>query len=185
MTPAASRLLPIALTQRPKRTRLSTHQARTAATPARMIGIGTPSGRAPTSSFSPGSATMTSWPSVYTSVIPRTITRVAIVAMNGVTLRRVTTRPLNRPTPAPATRPAPIARMVGMPPRISVQVMAPARATTEPTERSNSPITRHIIIARLGMAMMLDWTRRFSRFVGVRNALDITDRTMTSTAERQ
>ena len=71
---------------------------------------------------------------------------------------------------------------VGVPPRMSVQVMAPLKATTEPRERSNSPMARHIIMARLAMATMLVWTSRFSRLAGVRKAGAAMDRTMNSAA---
>ena len=90
--------------------------------------------------------------------------------MNGVTPSRVTTTPLNRPTQPPAMRPATIASGVGQPATMKEQVTTPASDTTEPTDRSNSPMARQSIIARLGMATMLALTSRFSRLVGVRKA---------------
>ena len=92
----------------------------------------------------------------------------ASVAMNGVTPSLVTTRPLATPTTSPTRTPATSAVVVLLPSRMTVQVTAPVSATVAPTDRSNSPIVMHRVIARPGTTMMLAATRMFSRLVPVR-----------------
>jgi hypothetical protein len=72
---------------------------------------------------------------------------------------------LASPTAAPTSSATAIATATLCPPTSHVQATAPVKETVEPTERSNSPIAMHSVMAKPGIAMMLAATTTFSRFV--------------------
>src|SRR3990172_9098960 len=113
-------------------------------------------------------------PSVYTSVSPRAIVRVASVAMNGATLPYATAMPLTAPNPVPTASPASNATASGAPPFNTPASTAPAMARTEPTDRSIPPVRITNVMPAAMIALIETWRVTLSRLPTVRNDGDST-----------
>ena len=80
------------------------------------------------------------WPCRTTCVRPRNTSSPESVAMNGGTFKKAMKLPCIAPIRTPVTSVIATACQVGMPElSVSAPIMAPAKATTEPTERSTLP----------------------------------------------
>src|SRR5919204_51200 len=113
-------------------------------------GVAWPTGMANT----PGSL-LTPCSPVRSNTAPLTTLIVPSVVMSGLTPRRAITRPLTSPTQAPTSTPSTIATTTGVPLPKERPVTLPANAITAPTERSNPPETRRMVIPTATMASKL------------------------------
>ena len=84
--------------------------------------------------------------------------------MNGTTRSRVTSAAFHAPTSAPVATAAPMAHAGEPPSRSTTAVTTPARAMTDPTERSMPPLTMMKVIPMAPRPTMSVWARMTRRF---------------------
>src|SRR5207302_4979103 len=145
-----------------------------------ITGTGIPPRSPPPSQSNAGPRSLIGRPPVYTSVAPRAIVSIARVTMNGATRPLATARPFTTPNPAPAASPARRLNANGTPPFSAPAMIAPARASSEPTDRSIPAVRMTKVIPAAMIALMETCRATLSRFSAVRNEGESSARAATS-----
>ena len=89
---------------------------------------------------------------------------VAIVAISELTLRRVTTRPLNSPTAPPNRMPAAAPKETLPVLLVTSMATTPQKASDAPTERSTSAAISSMVMPAATISTSEHWRRMATRF---------------------